>query len=198
MKFGWFKFSCKAPSIDEQPSIEEQVAEYTDPLPVPKSVDLPIVVHELAVIKFTVNTDGSQFGHLSKWHNAGTATGIGNGGEILGFTLPLNRDLKTIKQVSDFKPEEFEVDGDTHRLLAVANDVGGRQINRSRFNRGWGELGINTFLYLQNLKVAIDIRHNYLSVPAGMKLTYRFLDQKIRSEEEYRQLKKNLIQQGRI
>lgn len=158
------------------------------------------------VDKFSFNTDGSSHGKLSGSHQSRTASGIGNGGEILGYTIPLDSSLRRIKTkngrpVAKLRQAAiltFTSDGKSYRVLAVGNDTGGRHINGNSRNRGWGELGINTWREVQRLGLGVQISRNRLGVPRGTTLQFAFLDQTVRSVEQYRELKSELASQGML
>lgn len=158
------------------------------------------------VDKFSFNTDGSGHGKLSGSHQSRTASGIGNGGEILGYTIPLDSSLRRIKtkngrpvaRVKQAAILTFTSEGKTYRLLAIGNDTGGRHINGNSRNRGWGELGINTWRELQRQGMGVEISRNRLGVPRGTTLQFAFLDKTVSSVEQYRELKSELTAQGML
>lgn len=159
-----------------------------------------------SVDKFSFNTDGSGSGKLSGSHQARTASGIGNGGEILGYTIPLDSSLRRIKTkngrpVARLKQAAiltFTSGDQTVRLLAVGNDTGGRHIDGNSRNRGWGELGINTWREVKRQGIKVQIARNRLGIPRGTRLEYGFLDQTVSSIKEYRELKATLTEQGML
>lgn len=189
------------PPEDFEPEYQGEDSEFLmDWLPEPR------VVSAARTDKFTFNTDGSSFGKYSKSHQGRTATGIGNGGEILGFTIPLDSSLKRIKKVNG-KPvaNKFQAalvtffsQDKTETLLLVGNDTGGRHINGNRRKRGWGEFGVNTYKELQSRGFPITMKKNSLGVPRDMEATYEFLDTKVYNVRDYKNLKAKLTEQKRL
>lgn len=158
------------------------------------------------VTRFSFNTDGSSYGSLSGSHQGRTASGIGNGGEILGYTIPLDSSLKKIK-TKNGRPVArlrqaailtFTSGDQTVRLLAVGNDTGGRHINGNSRNRDWGELGVNTWLEAKRRGLGIQITRNSLKIPRDTTLEYAFLEETVSSVAQYRQLEAKLSKQGLI
>lgn len=164
----------------------------------PSSETVKIVGIE-TVNRFSFNTDKSNYSRYSGSHQARTATGIGNGGEILGYTLPLDSSLKRVKEGKRYQPAilTFQQGAKTIKLLAVANDTGGRHINGNSRNRGWGELGINTWFAARDAGLRVTISRNRISLP-GTRLTYAFLDAEVRTVSQYRALKNKLIKSGQL
>lgn len=181
------------------------------PVVVKPEKSLPPIKNEnietVTVSKFAFNTDGAgeKYKHLSNSHQSRTATGIGNGGEILGYTLPLESNMKKIRALGVKEPIgknraailEFVENGTVYRLLAVANDTGGRW-GESREDRQWGELGVNTYDALRELGAKVKVKKNSLSVPSDLKLTYHFLPDKVFSVDDYRELKQRLTAEGKL
>jgi hypothetical protein len=149
--------------------------------------------------RFSFNTDKSQYSRFSGSHQNRTASGIGNGGEILGYTLPLDSSLRRVKEGKRYQAAilTFRQGLRTVKLLAVANDTGGRHINGNSRNRGWGELGINTWFAAKDAGLRVTISRNRLSLP-GTRLHYSFLDAEVRTVSQYRSLKRRLQQSGQL
>ena len=157
---------------------------------------------------FTANNDGNtRFDTgLSPIYQGQTASGIPNDGEILGYTIPLNSSLNQIQQDNNGNPVArlkqpaiitfTTSSGQQYKVLAVGNDTGGRWLDRSGTNRGWGEFGTNTFRALQQQGLDVNLNYNSLSLPPGTTATYNFLNGTVNSVEEYRALQQSLQQQG--
>jgi len=157
------------------------------------------VTREFTVSRFSFNTDKSKYSHLSGSHQNRTATGIGNGGTILGYTIPLNSSLKRVKegQRNQAAILTFTQGAKSISLLAVANDTGGIHINGDSRNRGWGELGINTWLAAQKQGLQIKLSRNRLSTP-GVKLKFQLLDYRVKTVSQYKRLTRVLRDSGQL
>jgi len=157
------------------------------------------VVGRESVGEFSFNTDKSEYGRYSGSHQSCTATGIGNGGEILGYTIPLDASLKRVKEGRRYQPAilTFHQAGKEVQLLAVANDTGGRHVGGSSRNRGWGELGINTWFAARDAGLDVSIGRNRVSVP-GTRLEYEFLPGEVRTVSQYRELQERLRASGQL
>ena len=157
------------------------------------------VTREFSVSRFSFNTDKSKYAHLSGSHQSQTATGIGNGGTILGYTIPLDSSLKRVKegQRNQAAILTFTQGSKSITLLAVANDTGGLHVNGNSHNRTWGELGINTWLAAQKQGLNIQLSRNRLSTP-GVKLKFQLLDYRVKTVSQYKRLQRVLRDSGQL
>lgn len=158
-------------------------------------------VGSIRVSEFALNTDGSAGGsEFSSTHQNVTASGITNGSEILGYTIPLDSSLKKIKEGRLNQPAiiTFTSGDKQQKVLAVANDTGGRQIGGDPNNRGWGELGLNTIKSLKESGFGVRYGKNSLTFPEGTVATYEFLDGEVKTVDQYRELKIKLESSGSL
>ena len=155
----------------------------------------------VTIDKFSFNSDGAGGGGLSSTYQSKTASGISNTGEILGYTIPLDSTFTKVKDGRIRQPAiiTFQEGGNYYRILAIANDTGGIHINGDSKNRGWGEIGYNTYKYLQDqYDFPLEIGRNSLTMPQDAKATYELLDGDIRNVEQYRALKEKLVSENRL